>query len=98
MAHFVVLGKWTAQGAASYKDSVKRADAAAELMAKMGGRMVDIYWTLGKYDFVVIAEMPDDESATVVMLKSGAQGNISTATMRAFNRDEMAAIIAKAGG
>lgn len=97
MAHFVVLGRWTAQGVANYKNTLDRAEAADRLAKSMGGRLVDIYWTLGKYDFVAIFEAPDDETMTAVLLKSGAQGNISTATMRAFDRQAMATVLAKAG-
>jgi uncharacterized protein with GYD domain len=93
VAHFVVLGQLTAQGIASYKDTLNRASAASQAAASMGGQLVDIYWTMGKYDFVAIFEMPDDESMARLLYRQGSQGNVSTATMRAFNRDEIGAII-----
>jgi uncharacterized protein with GYD domain len=98
MAHFVVLGQLTAQGIGTYKDSTNRANAASQAAASMGGRLVDIYWTMGKYDFVAIFEMPDDETMTALLYRLGSQGNVSTATMRAFNRAEMETVLAKAGG
>ena len=96
MAHFVVLGKWTSQGVAAYKDTVARSDAVDKMMKSNGGRVVDIYWTLGKYDFVAVMEAPDDATMTAILLRIGAQGNVSTATMRAFDKSEMKAVIAKA--
>jgi uncharacterized protein with GYD domain len=41
-------------------------------------------------------EFPDDEAATAFALAIGAQGNIRTTTMRAFDASEMDAIIARA--
>jgi uncharacterized protein with GYD domain len=95
--HFIVLGSLTAQGTTTNADTLKRADGVAQGAQAMGGRLIDIYWTLGKYDFVCLFEMPDAESMAALLMRVGAQGNIKTMTMRAFDRTEMPAILAKAG-
>jgi uncharacterized protein with GYD domain len=46
---------------------------------------------------VAILEAPDDETVTAFALKLSSAGNVRTATMRAYSRDEMSTIIAKAG-
>jgi uncharacterized protein with GYD domain len=46
----------------------------------------------------VISEFPDDETATAAALQLAAGGNVRTTTMRAFDRDEVTKIIAKAKG
>ena len=97
MAKFVVLGKLTAQGIGDYKNTLNRASAAAQAAEAAGGRLVDIYWTMGKYDFVAIFEMPDDETMAAMLFRQGSQGNVSTATMRAFDRSEMEGVLAKSG-
>jgi uncharacterized protein with GYD domain len=96
MARFIHLISWTDQGVRGYADTVKRAEAAADMFAKLGGRMVEVYWTLGPYDIVVVSEFPDDETATAAALRTSAQGNVRTTTMRAFDRGEVGAIVAKA--
>ncbi|HEX9374740.1 MAG TPA: GYD domain-containing protein [Actinomycetota bacterium] len=93
MATYVTLVNWTEQGVKNYKDTADRVDAANEVFAELGGRITDIYWTLGPYDIVTLSEFPDDESATAAALKLGAQGNVRTTTMRAFGRDEIKGII-----
>jgi len=98
MARFVSLLSWTEQGVRSYADTTKRADAATAAFARLGGTLTDIYWTLGPYDIVAISEFPDDETATAAALQLAAAGNIRTTTMRAFDRDEVNQIIAKAQG
>jgi hypothetical protein len=48
------------------------------------------------YDVVSIADFPDDETATAFLLQAGSLGNVRTTTLRAFNSDEISAIISKA--
>ncbi len=98
MARFVSLISWTEQGVRTYADTIKRADAATAAYAKLGGKLVEIYWTLGPYDLVAISEFPDDETATAAALQLAAAGNIRTTTMRAFDRGEVKKIVAKAKG
>jgi uncharacterized protein with GYD domain len=52
---------------------------------------------LGPYDIVGILEAPDDETVTAFALKLSSGGNVRTTTMRAYTREEMSSIIAKAG-
>jgi uncharacterized protein with GYD domain len=97
MFKFIVLGNLTAQGKSDSGNTLNRAEAASRGAEALGGRMVDIFWTLGKYDFVAIFEMPDAESMTALLMRQGAQGNVTTMTMRAFDRSEMPAVLAKLG-
>jgi uncharacterized protein with GYD domain len=97
MASYVILLNWTDQGIKSVKDSTSRADAAQELMGSLGIKLTQIYWTLGQYDVVSIAEAPDDESMTAALLKLGSMGNIRSTTLRAFDRSEFEGILAKSG-
>ena len=97
MARYVSLINWTDQGIAAFQDTTDRADAAADLAKSLGAELHEIYWCLGAYDLVAILEAPDDETVTAFALKLSSAGNVRTATMRAYSRDEMSAIIAKAG-
>ena len=49
MATFVSLINWTQEGIKGFKDSVARADAFSDLVAKSGGKVVCLYWTLGAF-------------------------------------------------
>ena len=97
MPTYVSLINWTEKGAASFRDTVDRAEAGRGLAASFGGALKEIYWTVGPYDIVAISEAPDDESATAFALTLGSMGNLRTTTIRAFSGDEMRGIIAKAG-
>ena len=95
MPTFIGLINWTDQGVKTYKETLDRAARTEELAQTVGARVVDIYWTLGEHDIVVIFEAADDETATAFLLSTGAQGNVRTKTLRAFNRDEMTGILEK---
>jgi uncharacterized protein with GYD domain len=97
MPTYVILGNFTDQGIRAYKDSPKRAQAFRELVESMGGKVVDVYWTLGQYDLVAIAEAPDDETAAAIAVKQGSLGNVRTLTMRAFGKDAIQKIIDSTG-
>jgi uncharacterized protein with GYD domain len=93
---YITLLSWTDQGIRAYKETAERADAFASALQKLGGQLVSIYWTVGPYDLVGIVEAPDDETATAALLQLGGVGNVRTTTLRAFGRDEVAGILAKA--
>ena len=46
---------------------------------------------------VTVTDFPDDETATAVLLQVGALGNIRTKTMKAFDAEQMSAIIQRTG-
>jgi len=81
----------------SLGDTVHRRDRANTLAEKHGARIEQVYWTMGHYDAVEILEAPDDESASAYILDLTSQGNLRTSTLRAFDHDEMQAIIQRTG-
>jgi uncharacterized protein with GYD domain len=97
MPTYISLINWTEQGVANFKGTVGRADDATRAAAGMGGTLKNIYWTVGPYDIVTVAEFPDDASATAFLLALSSSGNVRTTSMRAFNADEMNEIVAKTG-
>ncbi len=98
MPTYVSLLNFTDQGIRNVRDTLERADRAAELAEqKYGVRLEQIYWTVGPYDIVLIIEAPDDESATALLLEAGSMGNIRSTTLRAYDREEMRGIIERLG-
>src|SRR5215212_6253645 len=73
MPTYIALLNFTEQGIKTVKDTVQRADSAAELAQKHGGSL-QLYWTVGPYDVVAILEAPDYESATAFFLEVGSRG------------------------
>lgn len=96
MVRYITLYQFTDQGIKNFEGTVQRSNEATAGVAKMGGKIISINWTIGAYDLVSLSEFPDEETATAFTLKLGAAGNVRTTTMRAFNADEMTRIISKA--
>lgn len=97
MPLYASLVNWTDQGVKNYRDSVRRAEDYRGLVEKNGGQVRQLVWTLGEYDVVAVTDFPDDETATAVALQTGALGNLRTTTMKAFDADQMSAIIQRTG-
>ena len=95
MVTYVVLTKFTDQGAKTAKDSPKRAEAFKQMAKTFGVTVKDIFWTQGRYDIVTVVEAPDELSATALNLSLSALGNIRTESLRAFSSSEMMNIVAK---
>ncbi len=96
MPRYVSLAHWTKQGITDYADTVARCARFTERVERNGGKVLQLVWTVGDYDLVVVTEFPDEETAMAVMLKAGGQGDVRTVTMQAFTSDEMERIISRA--
>src|ERR1700751_3459209 len=54
-----------------------RADAVARLLSKIGGRLLGYYLTFGEYDFMTVAEAPNDGQMGAVLLAAGSGGGVT---------------------
>ncbi len=97
MPTYIALMNWTDQGVVADRETVHRRDQADALAEKHGARIEQVYWTMGHYDIVAILEAPDDETASAFMLELGSAGNLRTSTLRAYDHDQMQAIIQRLG-
>ncbi len=95
MATYIALITFTQQGAEAIEHTVDRAGAFEKLAAQHGGKVRDLYWTLGGYDGAVIFDAPDAESAAAIELSLVRKGNVRTKTLTAFDRTQMLAILGK---
>jgi uncharacterized protein with GYD domain len=96
MPRYIALIDWTEQGVRGFKDTVDRYEAADNALEALGVQFADVYWTLGTHDIVALVDAPDDETLAAGLLAIAGQGNLRTTTLRAFTRDEMRNVIAKA--
>ena len=78
MPIYITQGRYT-------RDAIKgmivkpedRADAIARLLSKIGGRLLGYYLTFGEYDFLAIAEAPNDVQMTAALLAVGGGGGVT---------------------
>lgn len=84
MPTYISLMTYTDKGIRAVRESPRRLDQAKSLLEEMGGTFRHFYMTLGIYDLVLVYEAPDDAISARFQLLLGAQGNVRTATVKAF--------------
>ncbi|MEO8634486.1 MAG: GYD domain-containing protein [Gemmatimonadales bacterium] len=94
MPTYISLLCYTQQGITAVKNGPARLDAAKEAYRKAGGELKAFYLTMGEYDMIAIAEMPNDESVATMALALGAAGNLRSQTFRAFTEGEYRKVVA----
>lgn len=62
------------------------------MIEKAGGKM-QLFLTMGKYDFVMIVEIPNDDDMAAVLLCIASMGNIRTVSMKAWTEAEATKIL-----
>ncbi len=65
---FVTLGKYKMKPT---KESNAQAAKGFEQMAKEGVKFIAQYWTLGRYDFVAVAEAKDEKTMMKAVMRWG---------------------------
>lgn len=78
MPIYITQGRYT-------RDAIKgmivrpedRADSVARLLSKVGGRLLGYYLTFGEYDFLTIAEAPNDVQMAAALLAAGSGGGVT---------------------
>ena len=95
MQIYVILYKFTDQGIKNIKDIPRLMEDAIKNYEAMGGKVIGVYTVMGEYDIVAIGEVPSDEIAMTFALALGSQGNVRTTTLKAFTKEQFAAMVKK---
>ncbi len=93
MATYIILVNYTQKGIENVKESPKRLDDVKAAFKAMGAELKSFYLVVGRYDIVIIAESPNDETTARLALLIGSKGNVRTETLRAFTEKEYRKII-----
>lgn len=93
MPTYISLLRYTQQGIERIKQSPARAETAKKSWEAMGVKIKHIFLVMGQYDIVIIAEAPNDETATKAALAQAASGSVRTETLRAFTEEEFKKIV-----
>ena len=93
MSFYIILWNYTDEGIKNVKESPKRGDAFKSKLEKIGGKLIETYYTFGKYDGVSVVEVPNDETLMSCLLSIESQGHARSVTLKAFSYDEATKII-----
>lgn len=73
------------------KEMVAQSSKLFEQMTKEGTKILGQYWTLGRYDAIVITEGPDEKTAMKSILRFGDIA--STESLVALRREEATKLV-----
>jgi uncharacterized protein with GYD domain len=74
-----------------------RSEAVSALLRSAGARLVQMYFTTGDSDFLLIAESPSEQEVLSAMLAAGGSGAVTNLTTSlALTTAEMMAVFEKA--
>ncbi len=71
------------------KGGTNRRDAVAQAAESVGGRLESFHFGFGERDAYVIADLPDNESATAVALTVNASGGATVKTVVLLTPEEV---------
>lgn len=95
MTRCLALLTFTEQGLHNVQQSAKRAAAFRESVEKSGGKVLAQYWALGEADGCIVFEAPDEDTAGSLLLALARAGNVRTRTLRVYDEQEFARMVAK---
>lgn len=93
MVTYIVLANFTDQGVQHIKEMPEWLRRGEERLKQAGGRFLSWHATHGAYDAVAVVELPDDETATRMLLALGREGNVRTTSLKAHSREEFVKIV-----
>ena len=88
MPTYISLVNLTEQGVREAKKAPERLQTFETAVQEVGGKLIGFYLVMGQYDYIIVTEAPDDQTAARLILGTIAQGSVRTQTMRAFPREE----------
>ena len=91
MGRYLYLGSYTTaglQGVAAEGGTARR-EATEQLVASLGGELLEYGFTFGAFDFVVLAELPDEVAALAGPLLAGSSGAVRVQTVPLIPSERM---------
>ena len=95
MPTYISLMKLTEQGFKDIKNAPQRIEDAVKGLEAVGGKLGFFYAVMGDYDYVAVAECPNDEIAATFLLLLGSMGNVRGTILKVFTKEEFAEMVKK---
>lgn len=92
MPKYVLLLNYTDDGLRNVKYLPQHVSAIRQAVEAAGGRLPQIFLTMGQYDLIAIIEAPSDQTCCSIALGLSSLGNVRSTTLKAFGEDKLAEI------
>ncbi len=87
MALYVMLGNLKREAFGKLETLEERDGRLKTLMESLGGTIVGLYYMIGRYDFVLIFDMPEKENLVKFLSIMGKHGTVRTETLETIPPD-----------
>ncbi len=95
MPQYLILSKLTDEGRKTLKEKPERLLEVREELEAMNIKIIEEYMVLGPYDFVNIAEAPDNETIMKASVEIGSRGSVQVLTLPAIPVEKLVQAMAK---
>jgi uncharacterized protein with GYD domain len=91
MAKYLVIGSYTAEGAAGVlkEGGSGRRAAAQAAIGSVGGTLESLYWGFGSDDFYAVVDLPNHAAATAASLKISSSGSSRVRTIPLMTAEDI---------
>jgi uncharacterized protein with GYD domain len=89
MTIYVMLGNLKSSAFEKFDSIEDRDKRAKKVIESLGGKMISLFYTFGRYDFVVIIDMPTKESLVKFLSIIAKFGTVRTETLETISPDIM---------
>lgn len=89
MTTYILLGKLTAKAVEHFDRAAERDADGDRIIASVGGRVLAHYYTFGRYDFIVIVELPSEAALAKALVEMQKWGTVTTETMTGMTPNEV---------
>ena len=83
----------TREGMMTVTDAPERSKGVIEFAAKLNCTIIEWFYCMNNFDFIMKVEAPDDESINSLVMAVRRSGNVTAQVTRAFTPDEWAGIV-----
>jgi len=87
MTIYISLGNLKSDAFDDFGSIEEKDKKAKEIIESMGGKMLSMYYTFGRYDFVVIIDMPSKEKLVKFLSIVAKHGTVRTETLETIPAD-----------
>jgi uncharacterized protein with GYD domain len=87
MTIYVMLGNLKSAAFEKFDSIEERDQKAKKIIELLGGKMLSLFYTFGRYDFVVIIDMPSKESLVKFLAIVAKFGTVRTETLETIPPD-----------
>ena len=93
MPTYIRLTKLTEDGHSDIENSVSRTEQMKAMANEMGGSIEKLFLTVGGYDFVTVAEFPNDQMNAQFALRFAREGVAETQTLKAMEESSFEEVV-----